>query len=48
MTWNRKQRDAYYLDVKKKRGEASMQQLIGEVNRQWQMARNQQEQAALF
>ena len=35
MRWDKERRNAYFLDVKKKRGTAAAKELIGEVNRQW-------------
>lgn len=35
MRWDKDRRNAYFSDVKKKRGEAAAKELIGEVNEQW-------------
>ncbi len=35
MRWDKERRNAYFSDVKKKRGTAAAKELIGEVNRQW-------------
>ncbi|OQA32199.1 MAG: hypothetical protein BWY57_02136 [Betaproteobacteria bacterium ADurb.Bin341] len=35
MSWDRVKRSEYYADVKKRRGEAAVQELIEEVKKQW-------------
>ena len=41
MQWDRVTRLAYYADVKKKRGEAAVQELIREVRNQWDTSKQQ-------
>lgn len=40
MGWSREQRTAYYADVKKKRGEEAVRELIKTVGEQWKKAKN--------
>lgn len=52
MRWSREKRAEYYADVKKRRGEAALKELIEEVNKQWQSreqeSKTRLQQAALL
>lgn len=52
MRWSREKRAEYYADVKKRRGETALKELIEEVNKQWQSreqeSKTRLQQAALL
>lgn len=41
MGWDRFKRTEYYADVKKRRGEAALKELIEEVKKQWNSSQQQ-------
>lgn len=41
MRWDRIKRTEYYADVKKRRGEAALKELIEEVKKQWSSSQQQ-------
>lgn len=42
MRWPREKRTGYYADVKQRRGEAALKELIEEVKKQWGTSKQQQ------
>ena len=41
MRWSREKRTEYYSDVKKRRGDAALKELIEEVKKQWTISQRQ-------